>query len=94
MRRATMSRTLGLYDFRYRLIKVHTILDHPRFPPYFLSYIVYHEMLHHVCPPKRGRRGERLVHHQAFKAREKLFSEYRLARKWEKQNIEEFLTKV
>ncbi len=34
-------RILGLYEFKSRLIKVHRLLDHPRFPPYFISYIIH-----------------------------------------------------
>jgi hypothetical protein len=83
-------RILGLYEFKSRLIKVHRLLDHPRFPPYFISYIVYHEMLHSVLPPLRRKKGRCRIHHGEFKEREKCFAEYDLAREFEKQNLKLF----
>ena len=55
-RKVKSHRKLGLYVFQSRLIKVHRLIDHPSFPPYFISYIVYHEMLHSVLPPLKGKR--------------------------------------
>lgn len=92
MRKARTCRLLGLYDHSNLIVKIHRLLDHPKFPPYFLSYVVYHEMLHHVYPPKRGRRGRRNVHHSTFKEKERLFADYISARQFEKENIGQFLT--
>ncbi len=88
------SRLLGVYDARLKLIKIHRFLDNLRFPYFFLSYIVYHEMCHHVCPPKRGRWGRRRVHHDKFRDREKQFHAYEEARKFEKENLDMILDRV
>jgi hypothetical protein len=85
-RRVRTQRILGLYDFQSRQIKIHRLLDHPRFPPYFISYVVYHEMLHSVLPPLKRKKGRLRIHHVEFKEREKCFAEYGLAREFEKQN--------
>lgn len=89
---ARSCRILGLYDRRDKLIKIHRLLDDEKFPEFFISYVIFHEMLHHVCPPKRGRNGRRDIHHKEFKEREKKFLHYDLARKWEKDNLRTILT--
>ncbi len=86
-------RVLGLYDFNNKLIKIHRLLDQPNFPSYFISYVVYHEMLHHAFPPSKPRRGRRKVHHADFKLQEKKFAEYSLAKEWEKENYQIFFKK-
>ena len=48
---------LGSYSATERLIRVHPALDRPWVPRYFVSYIVYHEMLHHVIPSSQGTAG-------------------------------------
>lgn len=87
---ARYRRRLGSYDRRNQVIRIHPILDQAHFPPYFISFIVYHEMLHHAFPPYRGKRGRWEIHHSLFKAKEKLFEDYAAARKWEKENFKLF----
>lgn len=91
-RSAKRRRLLGSYQQKNRLIKIHRLLDNERFPHYFVSYVIYHEMLHHECPPRK--RGKRRIHHDVFKEREKKFKEYALAKKWEKENRKEFFTLI
>lgn len=85
---------LGSYNQRTRVIKIHRLLDKPSVPPYFISYIVYHEMLHHVLPPIRGRRGRRQIHHRAYNAREKEFLEYTEAKEYSKNLLEQLRLQV
>ncbi|MGE0670205.1 MAG: SprT-like domain-containing protein [Parachlamydiales bacterium] len=92
-RAARRRRTLGLYDFNSKLIKIHRLLDQPHFPSYFISYVVYHEMLHHLFPPYPPKRGRRKIHHADFKRHEKKFAEYSLAKEWEKENHQIFFSK-
>lgn len=92
-RAAMRRRTLGLYDFNNKLIKIHRLLDHPNFPSYFISYVVYHEMLHHLFPPHQSKRGRRKIHHADFKRHEKKFAEYSLVKEWEKENHQIFFSK-
>lgn len=89
-RKVKTQRILGLYDFQSRQIKIHRLLDHPQFPSYFISYVVYHEMLHSVLPPLKRKKGRLRIHHGEFKEREKCFAEYDLARQFEKQNTKLF----
>lgn len=66
----------GSYNQRKKLIKIHRILDKTQIPADFLSFIIYHEMLHHVFPPIKNRGARRQIHHAEFKAQEKLFPDY------------------
>ncbi|MFY7842585.1 MAG: hypothetical protein ACOVOR_01005 [Rhabdochlamydiaceae bacterium] len=84
-KQASRSRRLGSYDHRKNLITVHPLLDSTDFPPYFISYIVYHEILHAVYPPFKER-GRWVIHHQEFKIMERNFMEYELAKSWQSQN--------
>lgn len=79
--------TFGLYEDPLKLIKIHKILDHPFFPPYFVSYVVYHEMVHAVVPGEMNERGQFCIHTAPFKALERQFADYERARAWEKKHI-------
>ena len=53
--RRAIKQKFGSYSAIERLIRVHPVLDKSWVPRYFVSYIVYHEMLHHVIPRNRLR---------------------------------------
>jgi len=81
---------LGSYSAIERLIRIHPVLDKPWIPRYFASYIVYHEMLHHVIPSSQGS-GRRMLHPPVFQARERLFRDYERALAWERTHISRLL---
>lgn len=83
-------KVLGYYDARYKRIRIHVSLNHSFFPPYFLSYVVYHEMVHSVAPPIKGG-VRRRVHHGEFKKRERCFEDYSIAKQWEQENLDKIL---
>lgn len=72
----------GSYHHRTKLIKINRFLDRANIPPYVVKFIVYHEMLHEVFPPKRKLNGKRSIHHQDFKQKEKQFPDYKLAKEF------------
>jgi hypothetical protein len=77
---------LGSYSAEERLIRVHPALDRKWVPRYFLSYIVYHELLHHVIPA--GTSGRRdTVHPPELLRREREFRYYERAIAWEQRNL-------
>ena len=78
--------TFGQYLPGLRLIKIHRMLDDPFFPEYFVSFVVYHEMLHSVVPGSTDGRGQFCFHGRDFKKREMAFEHYRAALVWEKNN--------
>lgn len=74
--RARSSIRLGSYNQRTKVIKINRLLDQPHIPPYFVSFIIYHEMLHDLLPPIKGKNGRRRVHHKEFLLREREYEEY------------------
>jgi hypothetical protein len=77
---------LGSYSAVERLIRVHPVLDKKWVPRYFLAYIIYHEMLHHVIPSSHGN-GRRMLHPPLFQSRERLFRDFDRALAWEKSHV-------
>ncbi|MEX1012761.1 MAG: SprT-like domain-containing protein [Waddliaceae bacterium] len=80
------SATLGLYSHPMKLIKIHRRLDHSFVPEYFVSYVIFHEMLHQVCPTYHDALGRHYVHTKEFKRREKQFKYYDEATRWLDEN--------
>jgi hypothetical protein len=82
---------LGSYSGREPLIRVHPVLDATWVPSFFVEYIVYHEMLHHVVamPVRNGRRS---LHGREFRARERAFERYTDAIAWERANLDRLLS--
>jgi predicted metal-dependent hydrolase len=77
---------LGSYSAIERLIRIHPVLDRPWVPRYFVSYVIYHEMLHHVLPSSQG--GSRgTLHPPIFRARERMFRDFERALAWEKAHV-------
>jgi len=81
---------LGSYSAVDRLIRVHPALDQKWVPRYFVSYVVYHEMLHHVVPGSRGLARVNL-HPPEFKEREREFRHFERALEWEKRHVQRLL---
>jgi hypothetical protein len=77
---------LGSYSAVDRLIRVHPALDQKWIPRYFVAYIVYHEMLHHVIPGSRGL-GRVNLHPPEFREREKQFRHFDRSMDWEKRHV-------
>ncbi|KYF50702.1 hypothetical protein BE08_29165 [Sorangium cellulosum] len=81
---------LGSYSAIERLIRIHPVLDRPWVPRYFITYVIYHEMLHHVMPATHGN-GRRMLHPPQFLARERLFRDYERALAWERDHVGKLL---
>ncbi len=79
--------TFGCYDKHCRQIRINPLLDDKQVPLYFVEFIVYHEMLHAVCPSKMDAQGRCLVHTKEFREREKQFPQFEAAKKWEKTSL-------
>ncbi len=89
-RRRRRTIKLGTYNPDEKLIRVHPALDRELVPRYFVEYIVYHEILHHLIPVKMGK-SRRIVHSAQFRAREREFPHYVKALTWEARNIGELM---
>jgi len=73
---------LGSYSAPERLVRIHPALDRPWVPRYFVAYIVYHELLHHVIPVTPGG-----VHPPELLRLEREFPQYERALAWEQKHI-------
>jgi SprT-like family len=81
----------GTIQEQDRVIRINRALDQPFVPPWFLRYVLYHEMLHSVVPDETLSPGRRRVHTEEFNRRERAFPGYRRARRWEEENLSRFL---
>ncbi|MDH5637208.1 MAG: hypothetical protein OEZ04_01815 [Nitrospinota bacterium] len=77
----------GTYDRDLDLVTIHPALDCARVPVEFVEYVVYHEMLHKISPPRVSADGAVRFHTKEFKAKERLFKGYDTLMKWQKENI-------
>lgn len=88
--RRRRSLRLGWYCVEDQVIRIHRTLDRALVPAYFVSSIVYHEMLHQKHPiPTVG--GRRQYHTREFLAEERLFHDYERALLFARQNLHRLL---
>lgn len=85
---------MGSYSSDSKVIRIHPVLDHPRVPRFFVEWIVFHEMLHHVHRARRDESGRRCVHTPEFMAAERRFHDIHRAQRWEDQNLEFLLRRT
>jgi hypothetical protein len=85
---------LGLYYDPMKLIKINRILDHADIPEYLISFVIYHEMLHHVCPAYVDAKGINQVHTREFKARETQFKDFERAQEWLRKHLNRFFGEI
>jgi len=74
------------------LIRIHSVLDRPDVPRYFLDSVVHHEMLHHQMGGVSDRAGRTVYHTRAFREAEARFPRHQDALAWEKDNLPRLLT--
>ena len=67
-------------------MRVHPALDQAWVPRFFVRFIVFHEMLHHVEPAHEGR-GRTQFHTKTFRARERAFHDHDRALAWERAHL-------
>jgi hypothetical protein len=88
VRRPRKSIKMGSYSAESRVIRIHPALDHRRVPRYFVEWIVFHEMLHHIYRARRRVNGRRCVHPPEFMAHERRFHDFVRAQRWETRNLD------
>jgi len=84
------SMTFGCFDGSCRQIRINPLLDSPQVPLYFIEFIVYHEALHAVCPPRMDASGRAFIHTREFREKERQFPQFEAAKKWEKGSLKFF----
>ncbi len=84
-RRRRRSIQLGSYDDAARRITMHPALDQKKVPAVYVAYVVFHEMLHQIYPPRRE--GQRTRYHgPEFRHAERAFADRREALLWYRQH--------
>lgn len=78
-------RQLGRYEPKANRIVLNPVLDQAGVPIFVITSVLHHEMCHAVIPAKR-RQGYTEYHGPEFKALERRFREYRIARDWIRAN--------
>lgn len=79
---------MGSYSAETKVIRIHPALDQKGVPRFFVEWIVFHEMLHHVHRARRLEDGRRCVHTPEFLAQERTFHDYQRATRWEDENLD------
>ncbi len=80
----------GLYSDPLKLIKIHRLLDSEEVPEYVVEFVVYHEMLHHICLPEVREEQKSSIHTHEFRMMEKRFIDYERAEGWIQENKQNF----
>jgi len=75
------------------VIRVHPVLDHADVPEWFVSFILFHEMLHVAIPPEQGKKRRR-VHTRKFRAAERLHPDYDRAMLWEREHVMALIQRI
>jgi hypothetical protein len=89
--RTRHSLRLGSFDPEGRIVRIHPVLDQDAVPVWFVRYVLFHELLHAVHPPRPGE-GSRWIHHGAeFRRRERAYADYSRAIEWEKGHMTELI---
>jgi predicted metal-dependent hydrolase len=81
---------LGSYSADTQIIRIHPALDQPAVPEFFVRWIIYHELLHHIFRADLKARNGR-VHTPEFCRLERQFPEYREALLWERRHLDTLL---
>lgn len=84
LKKPSQCRTLGLFDCVSKTIKIHRTLDDDRVPLFYIKFVVFHEIMHFLYPPKVSKNGRIQFHHAEFRNNEQKFSQYKEAIDWEK----------
>jgi len=82
--------TFGVFDRTLPLIRINRLLDQSAVPLSFVEFIVYHEMLHAVCPAYLDKRGRLVVHTSEFRRREAEHPSFAFAKEWSRQSLKFF----
>lgn len=78
---------LGSYDSDTHVVRVHAVLDQDAVPEWFVRYVVFHECLHALHPPRRGSDGRWIHHGVEFRRRERDYADHARVLEWERAHL-------
>lgn len=85
--RSRRSLRLGSFEPESRVVRIHPVLDQRAVPPWFVAFVLKHELLHAVLDAYRDPSGRWVHHGPDFRARESSWPEYAPAVAWERRNL-------
>lgn len=88
----TRSMQIGLFDDTTQTAQVHSILDHQLVPKYVVEYVLFHEMVHALCPAEISDQGRVIVHTETFRIKEEQYPLHEKAEGWLKNNLGKLFT--
>lgn len=89
-RRGQRSIQLGTYVTSKQLIRIHPVLDQAWVPSFYVSAVLFHELLHHLIPPES--QGGRMIYHSTrFRRAEAAYEHHAAAEVWERENLARLL---
>ena len=78
----------GVCVIEDRLIRIHPALDREWVPTGYVDFVIRHEVLHIIYPPRVDEKtGRRLFHHAEFMSAEEDFPDYELWNEWGQMRI-------
>lgn len=89
-RRRRRSIRLGTYCSQTSVIRIHPALDQSFVPDYVVSFVMFHEMLHHVVKPIT-KDGRTMFHTAEFRRLERSHPDYERATRWEREHLDRLL---
>ena len=89
--RAKRSLQLGCYASENHLIRMHPVLDQSFVPAWFVSYVLFHELLHAALPTEQSAGGRTVHHGPVFRRWEKNYPEYTRSITWLDKHLPKLL---
>lgn len=86
------SMTFGEYRQALGLIRINRILDQKTVPKFFIAFVIYHEILHHLYPPYVDEKGICRYHGKEFKRQERKFLQYDAVTAWKREKMRDLFT--
>jgi len=77
---------LGLYYYDENIIVIHPALDQSFVPEHYISWVIYHEMLHEILGCEKSK-SKRRLHPPEFVALEESFPTFAISKQWEENNL-------
>lgn len=85
--RARRSLQLGCFVPSSRVVRIHPVLDHKTVPAWFVSFVLYHEILHAALP-------DATHHGPPFRERERRHPDYARTRQWETIHLPSWIARA
>lgn len=82
---------LGSCDPDGPLVRIHPVLDSDAVPEFFVKFILFHELLHVVLPPRSDRNGRWVHHGTEFRRRERAHPDHARVMQWERKRMKDLL---